>query len=48
MRKMYKKPQVETQPMLADAHVMLLDSGSALSPAPKPRGVAPAVPGDNL
>jgi len=37
---MYKKPQVETQPMLADAHVMLLPSGSAPETAPQRRGNA--------
>lgn len=49
MKKMYKKPIVETQLMLADAHVMLLDSGSGPEPAPAPaRSVGPSVPGDNL
>ena len=47
MKKMYKKPKMEMQPMLADAHVMLLDSGSGPEPAPA-RSIGPSVPGDNL
>ena len=48
MKKLYYiQPQVAVLPMVADAHVMLLDSGSGPQPAPA-RGVAPTVPGDNL
>ena len=49
MKKMYNTPKMEMQPMLADAHVMLLDSNSGPEPAPAPaRSVGPSVPGDNL
>ena len=47
MKKMYNTPKMEMQPMLADAHVMLLDSGSGPEPAPA-RSIGPSVPGDNL
>lgn len=48
MKKMYNTPIIEMQPMVADAHVMLLESGSALSPAPARHSVAPPVPGGSL
>ena len=42
MKKMtYIQPKMEMQPMLADAHVMLLDSNSHVD-APKRHEVAPA------
>ena len=48
MRKMYNTPKIEAQPMLADAHVMLLPSPGAPEPAPARHEVAPSVPGDSL
>ena len=48
MKKMYNKPQVESQPIVADTHVMLLESSTGPSPAPKAHETAPSVPGESL
>ena len=44
----YIQPQMEVKPVVADAHVMLLNSDSGPQPAPQRMDVAPNVPGDPL